>query len=170
MHISRITVALAIAACCVTTWLVAGLQLAEGILGVLPFVAPGAMIGIALGWLSYLFLPRAYTWRHGRRDALRGAALLPPWLAALVTAGGMTIGGGVMVVVGGAWTVVFVGATAALLRWASWRLTCRRAAPELTGVFLTERRKSARLRARSRIRTFPSSDARTERGARPVPP
>lgn len=105
------------------TWLLVAAQLAPdhaalGIVYLIPFAAPGAMIGIAIGWLSHVFVPDTFTWRRGRKAASLGAALLPPWLALLVAITGMTIAGGVAIVVGGAWIVFIVGVGAAVGRWA----------------------------------------------------
>lgn len=156
MRVRRIIAGLAFTSIAIVTWVVAGLQLAGGLLGIVPFTAPGAMIGLAGGWLSHLFRPQAYDWRRGRRAALIGAILLPPWIAALVTVAGMTTGGGAMVVVGGAWVVACVGVAAALLRWVSWHLDRQRRAARSPGVFPTRRRQTPRLRAPSRTGTFQS--------------
>ena len=111
----------------IATWLPAAARLAPesvalGLIALVPFAAPGAMIGVVLGWVSHAFLPDAFTWRRGRTSALLGALLVPPWLAALVTFSGMTVAGGVAIVVGGAWIVLIAGVGIGVGRWADARL------------------------------------------------
>ena len=112
----------------VVTWLLAARELesnqpALGVIMLAPFVAPGAVIGISLGWLSHAFVRDDFTWARGRAAAILGALLLPPWLAVLVAMTGMTVAGGMAMVVGGAWVIFFVGLGIAAARWASARLT-----------------------------------------------
>jgi hypothetical protein len=45
---------------------------------VAPFIAPGALLGIGAGWISYATKPDRFTWQTGRNAAITGALLLPP--------------------------------------------------------------------------------------------
>lgn len=131
------------------TWLLAAGQLeadqpALAIVYLIPFAAPGAMIGIALSWLSHVFRPDGFTWQRGRTAAAFGALLLPPWLALLVAVTGMTIAGGVLIVVGGAWIVLLLGVGTAAGRWVADRLDHAAIRDRIGRVV----RRSVRLRAR----------------------
>jgi len=116
--IRRTTLGIVVAA----TWTLAGRQFSRGPLELLPFTGPGALAGLALGWLSHAFLRDRYTWTRGRGAAVLGALMLPPWLVALVGAAGMTVADGAAVVVVGAWTVLFAGSAIAVMRWALHRV------------------------------------------------
>jgi hypothetical protein len=104
------------------TWWAAGAQLHSGALELLPFTAPGAVIGLAVGWLGHAFTRRAFAWRTGLVSALVGAAVLPPWLGVAVVASGLTPGGALLLFVGGAWAAVALGVAAAAVSYARTRL------------------------------------------------
>ncbi|MGH7679183.1 MAG: hypothetical protein ACRENU_11995 [Gemmatimonadaceae bacterium] len=52
------------------------------------FMAPGALLGLGTGWMTYASRQKAWSWRKARNAALAGGALLPPVLAFLVALDG----------------------------------------------------------------------------------
>lgn len=126
------------------TWAVTGQQLSSGPIELIPFTAPGALVGIALGWLSHTFLRDTYTWKHGRRAALLGALLLPPWLLVLVGIAGMTVADGAAVVIGGAWAVLLAGVAIGAIRWALLRVDRDRLRERMRRVSMLEWRSARR--------------------------
>ena len=106
-------------------WHVSAVSLAGGALDLFVFTAPGALSGLAVGWLSFAAVRREFTWQTGLYSALAGSVILPPWLSALIAISGLTSAGAVFVLVAGAWLAVAVGAMLALLRGAN-RLIGRR--------------------------------------------
>jgi hypothetical protein len=44
----------------------------------IPFMAPGALLGLAAGWMSFAMNRDAWTWNAGRNAAIVGALVLPP--------------------------------------------------------------------------------------------
>lgn len=111
------------AAAVAATWHLASVSLASGALDIIPFTAPGALIGLGVGWLSFAAVRREFIWRTGLVSALAGAVVLPPWLGLLIAMVAMTTAGAVLLLVTGAWAAVGLGAMLALLRGADrlWR-------------------------------------------------
>lgn len=72
------------AAAALATWAAASAYLAGGPVDLVPFVVPGAIFGVWLGWLAHAFARPLYSWRRGLVAAVAGGLLLPPWLAALI--------------------------------------------------------------------------------------
>ncbi len=98
------------------TWLLVLTQLGAVALQALVFTAPGAVIGLAIGWLSHAFIRREYTWHKGLISALAGAVILPPWLAAAVAVvAGLEPQGLLLLFTSGAWIAAAVGLIAAAL-------------------------------------------------------
>ena len=98
------------------TWLLAFDQFGAVALQALVFTAPGAVIGLAIGWLSHAFIRREYTWHKGLLSALTGAVILPPWLAAAIAVvAGLQPQGLLLLFTSGAWIAAVVGLIAAAL-------------------------------------------------------
>lgn len=111
--ISRVVGAVAVA----VSWVAASLPLDGGVLDLLPFLGPGALLGLTVGWVSYAFDRRHFHWLTGLRTALAGLVILPPWLALLVALSGLTVASALTVLVLGAWLAIVGGIGAAVIRW-----------------------------------------------------
>lgn len=113
------------------TWHAAAISVGDGALDLVPFTAPGVLIGLVVGWLSFAAVQREFTWQTGLYSALIGGVALPPWLSLLIVMSGLTAAGAVFLLVTGAWLAVLLGGFLALLRGASrlairWRAQARR--------------------------------------------
>ena len=98
------------------TWIIAVTQLGSSALVALVFTAPGAVIGLTIGWLSHAFIRREYTWGRGLISALTGAVILAPWLAAaVVVVTGLEPENLLLLFIAGAWIAALVGMIAAVL-------------------------------------------------------
>jgi len=69
-------------------WLLTTGPAGLGVFQLIVFVAPGALLGLATGWMANASTQDRWTWAAGRRAAVRGALILPPILAALVALDG----------------------------------------------------------------------------------
>ena len=95
----------------------------------IPFTAPGALLGIGAGWMSYAMKPERWTWKTGRNAAITGALVLPPFIVL-----GLALMGGrpervLSSIVRGAWVALAGGALWSIGMWLLYRLE-RRAAPQ----------------------------------------
>jgi hypothetical protein len=130
------------------TWHAASVRLASGVLDLIPFTAPGMLIGLLIGWLSFALMRGEFRWRTGLISAIVGAVVLPPWLGVLVAISGITTAGAVFLLVAGAWAAVAIGGVIALFRGADQFLRRWRA----RRVKLERRRRSHMPRWRMAIR------------------
>ncbi len=67
-----------------SVWLLSTEPFGLGALQLLVFMGPGALLGLAAGWMANATKPRAWTWHRGLTAAVRGALILPPLLAFIV--------------------------------------------------------------------------------------
>jgi hypothetical protein len=65
-------------------WWLASEPWGMAVWNILPFVAPGAMLGLAAGWAAHGASRRYWNWRAAQRSALFGALCLPPLLVFVV--------------------------------------------------------------------------------------
>lgn len=61
-------------------WLIASVPWGLPFWHVLPFAAPGALLGLATGWMAHAATQWTWTWHAARRSALFGALVLAPVL------------------------------------------------------------------------------------------
>lgn len=80
-HTIRIAIGLAII---LSLWLVLTEPFGLGVLQLIVFMGPGALIGLAGGWMASATKPASWTWFRGRTAAIRGALILPPILAFII--------------------------------------------------------------------------------------
>ena len=52
------------------------------------FMAPGALLGLATGWMAFASDQEKWSWRAGMQWAIAGAIALPPLLAFLIAVDG----------------------------------------------------------------------------------
>lgn len=102
-------------------WVVATEPWGLSVLELLPFVAPGALMGLAASWIAAALSPARWRWRDGLDGAVLGATMLPPIFAFLVALAGTgqpqhTLEALVLL----AWLALAAGATAALAGYV-WR-------------------------------------------------
>lgn len=83
LHHHLVRVALACAAI-LAFWLLSTEPWGLGVFQLIIFMAPGALLGLATGWMANATTPGRWTWAGGRRAAVMGALILPPILASLV--------------------------------------------------------------------------------------
>ncbi len=69
----------------VALWLFASIPWGFSAFTFLVFTAPGAVIGIAMAWMSRVFERGHWDWRAGLTGALIGGSFLPPVLAFMVS-------------------------------------------------------------------------------------
>lgn len=67
-----------------SVWLLSTEPFGLGVLQLVVFMGPGALLGLAAGWMANATKPHAWTWQRGRTAAIRGALILPPVLAFIV--------------------------------------------------------------------------------------
>lgn len=111
----------------VALWLVVTEPWGLRVIELLPFVAPGALMGLAASWIAAALTPSRWRWADGLRGAGLGAAVLPPVFAFLVALAGAgrpqhTLESLVLL----AWLALGAGAVAALAGFAWRRLPPRR--------------------------------------------
>jgi hypothetical protein len=80
-HTSRVAIGVAVI---LSVWLVLTEPFGLGVLQLVVFMAPGALLGLAAGWMASATKPASWTWFRGRAAAIRGALILPPLLAFIV--------------------------------------------------------------------------------------
>ena len=80
-HSVRVAIGLAVV---LSIWLVLTEPFGLGVLQLVVFIAPGALLGLGAGWMASATKPASWTWLRGRTAAIRGALILPPVLAFIV--------------------------------------------------------------------------------------
>lgn len=65
-------------------WLLSTEPTGLGVVQLLAFTAPGALLGLGAGWMAHATRRSTWTWRSARTAALFGAGTLPPVLAFLI--------------------------------------------------------------------------------------
>jgi hypothetical protein len=92
-----------------------------------PFVAPGALLGVGAGWMSHAMKPDQWTWKAGRNAAIAGALALPP----IITVGLALVGARpervLSMSVRAAWLALIGGAIWSIGAWVIHRLEHRTA-------------------------------------------
>jgi hypothetical protein len=103
--------------CAVAAWLVTSIPSGFSVAQIAFFAGPGIVLALAGSWAGHAAAPHEWTWRDGRRAALVGAAVFPPFVA-LYFAWAGSVGAGVVVtlLVLSTWFTLFVGFTVALVR------------------------------------------------------
>lgn len=169
MHLKAVLLTMALGLCG-STWLAASWYLAAGPLDLLPFTAPGAIIGLAIGWLAHAFSQRSFSWRKGLWCSLTGAVALPPWIAAAVVIVGLTTAGALVMFVLGAWVALAVGGFFALVMLVGEQLEPRRGDKNSR----KQRRdrwllaSQARSRTRARLSSYHRGDRSRHTGGAPM--
>jgi hypothetical protein len=59
-------------------WLIASEPWGLAVSEMIPFIAPGALLGLGAGWISYAMNAGEWSWKAGRNAAIVGALVLPP--------------------------------------------------------------------------------------------
>jgi hypothetical protein len=67
-----------------TVWLLSTEPFGLGVVQLLAFTAPGALLGLGAGWMAHATRRSAWNWQSARTAALFGAGTLPPVLAFLI--------------------------------------------------------------------------------------
>jgi hypothetical protein len=62
-------------------WVVAAEQMTGGLMAVLRFVVPAALLSLAVAWLFFTFAGRLFTWPRAFRSVLGGTGVVTPLLA-----------------------------------------------------------------------------------------
>ncbi len=62
-------------------WVVVAMGTTNGFVDLLTFVAPAALLSIAVAWLFFTFAGRLFTWPRAFRSVLAGTAIVTPVLA-----------------------------------------------------------------------------------------
>lgn len=83
----------------------------------LPFVAPGALLGLGAGWVSHAMKPDRWTWKSGRNSAVVGALVLPPIITVALVIVGARPERVLSSTVRAAWLALLVGAVWAIATW-----------------------------------------------------
>ncbi|HUF27031.1 MAG TPA: hypothetical protein VMM18_08650 [Gemmatimonadaceae bacterium] len=106
----RLGAGLAAGTALLALWLIAGGYFAAGVRDLVPFTAPGAMMGITIAWSAFVLRRSEFRWRTAAWGAALGAAGLPPWLAFYVAVAGLTDGRAVVpFFIAGAWLALVTG-------------------------------------------------------------
>ena len=98
-------------------WIVAARYLSRGFLELVPYIAPAAIAGLTIGWVSHVFAQRQFRWATGLESAIAGGFYLTPLIAGFVVLTG-TFGAEIIVFVltFGSWAlIVFALAIGALV-------------------------------------------------------
>lgn len=69
-------------------WLLSSEPWGLGVLQLVVFTAPGALLGLGAGFMAHATAKETWTWRHAATAAARGAVILPPMLAFVVALDG----------------------------------------------------------------------------------
>jgi hypothetical protein len=59
-------------------WIIASEPWGLAFMELIPFMAPGALLGLGAGWMSFALNPDEWSWKAGRNAAIVGALVLPP--------------------------------------------------------------------------------------------
>ena len=109
-------------------WFGASVPWGLPILDVLPFAAPGALIGLATGWMAHAATRWQWTWNAAKRSALFGAAVIAPILVFYVGIQGNLHPERLIVgFVRAAWLAFAIGAAWAGMLWVRRRRNARAA-------------------------------------------
>lgn len=148
-------------------WYAAASQLTAGVLDLVLFAPPGAVLGLAAMWAAHVFAPVRFSWRRGLVGALVGGLVVSPLVAFLVAFTAAWDHPSFQFVFNlGAWLALVAGICVGMIgevsRWViEWRWSRRIAAHR-------RRRASTRTRAMpdERDGDRPTAPARTPRYSR----
>lgn len=108
-------------------WLAATEPWGIAVYQLIVFMAPGALLGLAAGWMAYAADQPAWSWRTGVRWAIAGAIALPPFLAFLVAVDGNARPHRLLAgFIRAAWLALALGLSVATARATARRLQKRR--------------------------------------------
>lgn len=98
-------------------WLLSSEPWGLGVLQLVVFTAPGALLGLGAGWMAHATARSTWNWQSARKSALVGAATLPPVLAFIIAVDGAARPQQLLVgFVHAAWIALAGGAVVAALR------------------------------------------------------
>ena len=121
-----------IAALVFAAWYVASSQFSAGVLELVVFAPPAAVLGIATAWAAHVSMPDRFTWRRGLYGALIGGLVATPLVAAIIAFSAAWDPAVYVLVFGaGAWVALvggaLIGSTIDGVRW--WRRRWRGSGP-----------------------------------------
>jgi len=109
---------LIVLAALLSIWLLSSEPWGLGVLQLVVFTAPGALLGLGAGWMAHATTRSTWDWERARSAALIGAGTLPPVLAFLIAVEGTARPQQLLVgFVHAAWIALAGGAVVAALRW-----------------------------------------------------
>jgi hypothetical protein len=98
-------------------WLLSSEPWGLGVLQLVVFTAPGALLGLGAGWMAHASAQATWDWKSARTAALLGAGTLPPVLAFLIALEGSARPHQLLVgFVHAAWVALAGGAAVAAFR------------------------------------------------------
>jgi len=120
---------LTVGAALLALWLLSTEPWGLGVLQLVVFTAPGALLGLGAGWMAHATARTAWTWQHSARSAARGATILPPILAFVVALDGNDRPPHLLEgFVRAAWLALAIGGAVAVARLVRGRRAAKRSA------------------------------------------